>query len=170
MSCNFYNYPIHKDSPSIVNAVIEIEEGSKNKYEYDGATGAFLYDRCLNSAMVYPSSYGFIPKTLCEDGDPLDIMVISPEPIKRATVVHAKVIGCLDMEDEGEKDYKIISVPSFYGSQFSSLSDLDKTFLDVCKNFFSHYKDLSISGDRVKVFDWIDSDKTKNIIKERITG
>lgn len=168
MSFSFYNYPIHKDSPSIVNAVIEIERGSKNKYEYDVETGAFLFDRGLISAMVYPASYGFIPQTLCEDGDPIDIMVISPEPILRATVVHSKVIGCLDMEDEGQKDYKIISVPSFYGREFSSLSDIEGSFLDISKNFFTHYKDLSPNAGDVKVSDWIDCEGAKRIIKDRI--
>ena len=110
---NLYKLPTHERSPRIVYGVIEIEEGSKNKYEYDGDLGVFMYDRCLTSAMVYPASYGFIPGTLCEDGDPLDILVISPEPIKRATVVECKVVGCLDMDDEGDKDYKILAVRIF---------------------------------------------------------
>lgn len=165
---NYYNYPIHPDSPNIVNAVIEIEEGSRNKYEYDGVTGAFLYDRCLNSAMVYPASYGFIPQTLCEDGDPLDILVISPEPIKRATIVYSKVLGCLDMDDEGEKDFKIIAVPSFYGDGFNDLKDVEPSFLKIAKNFFAHYKDLSDSGHKVKVNEWLNAKEAKKIIQERI--
>jgi inorganic pyrophosphatase len=165
---NLYNLPIHEKSPRIVNAVIEIEEGSKNKYEYDGNLGVFMYDRCLNSAMVYPASYGFVPNTLCDDGDPLDIMVISPEPIKRATVVEAKVLGVLDMEDEGSKDYKVLAVPNFYTRKYSSLKDIEDTFLKIAKNFFAHYKDLSMSGDRVKVFKWHDRDVAYKIIKESI--
>ena len=163
---NLYNLPTHDRSPRIVNAVIEIEEGSKNKYEYDGNLGVFMYDRCLNSAMVYPASYGFVPNTLCDDGDPLDIMVISPEPIKRATVVEAKVLGVLDMEDEGAKDYKIISVPNFYTRKYFGLKDIEDSFLEISKNFFAHYKDLSMSGDRVKVFDWHDKDFAHKIINE----
>ena len=166
---NLYKLPTHDRSPRIVNAVIEIEEGSKNKYEYDGEFGVFMYDRCLNSAMVYPASYGFVPNTLCDDGDPLDIMVISPEPIKRATVVEAKVLGVLDMEDEGAKDYKIISVPNFYTRKYFGLKDIEDSFLEISKNFFAHYKDLSMSGDRVKVFDWHDKDFAYKIIKESIT-
>jgi inorganic pyrophosphatase len=165
---NLYKLPTHDKSPRIVNAVIEIEEGSKNKYEYDGEFGVFMYDRCLNSAMVYPASYGFVPNTLCDDGDPLDIMVISPEPIKRATVVEAKVLGVLDMEDEGAKDYKIISVPNFYTRKYFGLKDIEDSFLEISKNFFAHYKDLSMSGDRVKVFDWHDKDFAYKIIKESI--
>jgi inorganic pyrophosphatase len=165
---NFYNYPIHKKSPRIVNAVIEIEEGSKNKYEYDGEFGAFMYDRCLNSAMVYPASYGFIPQTLCDDGDPLDILVVSPEPIKRATVLEAKPLGYLDMDDEGAKDYKIIAVPNFYTRKYSKLSDLEDSFLEISKNFFAHYKDLSMSGDKVKIGDWHDKASAWDIINESI--
>ena len=167
---NLYNLPTHAKSPRIVNAVIEIEEGSKNKYEYDGDLGVFMYDRCLNSAMVYPASYGFIPGTLCEDGDPLDIMVISPEPIKRATVLEAKVLGVLDMEDEGDKDYKIIAVPNFYSRKYSNIKDVEDSFLKIAKNFFAHYKDLSMSGDRVKVFEWHHKQYAYDIIDNRLTN
>lgn len=167
---NLYNLPTHAKSPRIVNAVIEIEEGSKNKYEYDGDLGVFMYDRCLNSAMVYPASYGFIPGTLCEDGDPLDIMVISPEPIKRATVLEAKVLGVLDMEDEGAKDYKIIAVPNFYTRKYSNLKDVEDSFLKIAKNFFAHYKDLSMSGDRVKVLEWHHKQYAYDIIDNRLTN
>lgn len=165
---NLYNLPTHKKSPRIVNAVIEIEEGSKNKYEYDGDLGVFMYDRCLNSAMSYPASYGFIPGTLCEDGDPLDILVISPEPIKRATVVEAKVLGYLDMDDEGAKDYKIIAAQNFYGRKYTGLKDIEDSLLQIAKNFFAHYKDLSMSGDRVKVGKWYDKVAAHKIIKDRI--
>lgn len=166
---NLYKLPTHEKSPRIVNAVIEIEEGSKNKYEYDGELGVFMYDRCLTSAMVYPASYGFIPNTLCDDGDPLDILVLSPEPIKRATVVEAKVLGVLDMEDEGAKDYKIIAVPNFYTRKYFGLKDIEESFLEISKNFFTHYKDLSASGDRVKVLDWHEKDFAYKIINESIT-
>ena len=165
---NLYNLPIHEKSPKIVNAVIEIEEGSKQKYEYDGELGAFKYDRCLASAMVYPASYGFIPRTLCEDGDPLDILVVSPAPIRRATVVEAKPLGYLDMEDEGSKDYKIIAIPNFYTRKYSKLEDLEETFLNIAKNFFTHYKDLSMSGDKVKIFDWHSKEESWDIINESI--
>lgn len=165
---NLYNLPIHAKSPKIVNSVIEIEEGSKNKYEYDGDLGVFMYDRCLNSAMVYPASYGFIPGTLCEDGDPLDILVVSPEPIKRATVVETKVLGYLDMEDEGYKDYKIVGVPNFYTRKYCNITDLEESFLQIAKNFFAHYKDLSMSGDRVKIGNWYDKLDAHKIIQERI--
>lgn len=164
---NLYNYPRHTKSPRIVNAIIEIEEGSKNKYEYDKSHGgAFVYDRCLNSAMSYPASYGFIPRTLGADGDALDILVVSPEPIKRATVVQSKVLGVLDMDDEGDKDYKIIAVPNFYTRKYSKLNDLEESFLQISKNFFAHYKDLSMKGEKVQVFDFHSKEKAWEIIKD----
>ena len=165
---NLYYLPTHTKSPRVVNAVIEIEEGSKNKYEYDGDLGVFMYDRCLTSAMVYPASYGFIPNTLCDDGDPLDIMVLSPEPIKRATVVESKVLGVLDMEDEGAKDYKVIAVPNFYSRKYSGIKDLEDSFLQISKNFFAHYKDLSSSGPKVKVLNWHDKSLAFDIINQSI--
>lgn len=165
---NLYYLPTHTKSPRVVNAVIEIEEGSKNKYEYNGDLGVFMYDRCLTSAMVYPASYGFIPNTLCDDGDPLDIMVLSPEPIKRATVVESKVLGVLDMEDEGAKDYKVIAVPNFYSRKYSGIKDLEDSFLQISKNFFAHYKDLSSSGPKVKVLNWHDKSLAFDIINQSI--
>lgn len=165
---NLYKLPTHQKSPKVVYGVIEIEEGSKNKYEYDGDLGVFMYDRCLTSAMVYPASYGFIPGTLCEDGDPLDILVVSPEPIKRATVVECKVVGCLDMDDEGDKDYKILAVPNFYTRKYCGLKDIEESFLLIAKNFFAHYKDLSMSGEKVKVNGWVDKEETLKIIEDRI--
>tara|TARA_B100000989_G_scaffold62835_1_gene43365 strand:+ start:9105 stop:9620 length:516 start_codon:yes stop_codon:yes gene_type:complete len=166
---NMYNLPTHPQSPKIVRSVIEIEEGSKNKYEYNGDLGVFEYDRCLTSAMVYPASYGFIPNTLCDDGDPLDVLVVSPEPIKRATVVNTKVLGVLDMDDEGAKDYKIIGVPTHYSKKYYNLKSLEPSFLQIAKNFFSHYKDLSLSGEKVKVYQWHSKDVAFDIIKESTT-
>lgn len=167
---NMYDLPSHPKSPKIVKAVIEIEEGSKNKYEYNGDLGVFEYDRCLTSAMVYPASYGFIPNTLCEDGDPLDILVLSPEPIKRATVVNAKVLGVLDMDDEGSKDYKILAAPSFYSRKYTGLHSIEPAFLKIAKNFFSHYKDLSLSGEKVKVHGWHDQATAYSIINQSKLG
>ena len=98
--------------------------------------------------MVYPSSYGFIPNTYADDGDPLDILVYNRIPIDRGTVVECSVIGVLDMEDEGStvglhKDYKILGVPTSHVRDYESLSDIDPMFLNIAKNFFLHYKDLN---------------------------
>jgi len=165
---NLYKLPTHKNCPRIVYSVIEIEEGSKNKYEYNGDLGVFEYDRCLTSAMTYPASYGFIPGTLSDDGDPLDVLVVSPEPIKRATVVQTKVLGVLDMDDEGKKDHKIIGVPSYYARKFSNLHSLEPSLLLIAKNFFMHYKDLSLKGEKVQVHQWHNKETAFKIIKQSL--
>ena len=119
--------------------------------------------------MVYPASYGFIPRTHAEDGDPLDVMVYNSIPIERGTVVECQVIGVLDMEDEDHdgkitKDYKILGVPTSHIRRYKSLSDIDPLFLDISKNFFLHYKDLNNTP--VKVYDWHGPKKAKKIIKD----
>lgn len=165
---NLYKVPHHKDCPATVYGVIEIQEGHRNKYEYDPNLENFIYDRSLISSMVYPVNYGFIPQTLCEDGDPIDILVVSKEPIIRGTIIESKVLGVLDMDDNGEKDYKIISVPNFYKDKFSDLDCIDENLIKICTNFFAHYKDLSSSGNRVKLLGWHGKEYAQQIIKERI--
>jgi inorganic pyrophosphatase len=157
-------------SPNIVEAVVEIPKGKSTKYEYD-PLGFFRYDRSLTSAMVYPSNYGFIPSTYADDGDPLDILVYNRIPIDRGTVVECKVIGVLDMEDEGSKaglhkDYKILGVPTSHVRDYKSLSDIDPMFLEISKNFFLHYKELN--NKEVKVFDWHEKDTAYQIITESL--
>lgn len=167
---NLYKLPLHKDFPKIVDAVVEIPKGKSVKYEYD-PQGYFRYDRSLTSAMVYPASYGFIPSTMADDGDALDILVYNRIPIDRGTVVECKVIGVLDMEDEGStvgihKDYKILGVPTSHVRGYDSLNDVDQMFLAIAKNFFLHYKDLNNKD--VRVFDWHEKDKAYEIIRESI--
>lgn len=165
---NYSKIPIHKESPYIVNSIIEIEEGSRNKYEFDKNLNAFVFDRILRSAMVYPCNYGFIPNTMADDGDALDVLIYSPEPIKRATLVESRVIGCLDMEDGGFKDYKIFAVPSFFREDFSILKHLDPDILDIFENFFLRYKDLSHSKSHVSLKGWLSKEETFKIINESV--
>lgn len=165
---NLYQLPLHKQSPKVVNAVVEIPKGTSAKYEYC-PEGYFKYDRSLTSAMVYPASYGFIPNTLADDGDPLDVLVYNAVPIERGVVVECNVIGVLDMEDEGStvgmhKDYKILGVPTSHVRSYKSLSDIDRLFLDISKNFFLHYKELNKK--EVKVFDWHEKEKAFEIITQ----
>ena len=159
---NLYNIPTHKSSPDLVYAVIEIPKGISAKYEYDKNLNAFIYDRSLLSAMTYPASYGFIPSTLGEDGDALDILVYNSTPIERGTIVECKVLGVLDMIDEGQKDYKVIGVPTSHIRDYNSMEDLDPLFLKICKNFFIHYKDLNEK--KVDVFGWHGKHLAKQII------
>ena len=116
--------------------------------------------------MTYPCSYGYIPNTLGEDGDPLDFLVYNATPIDRATLVECKVIAVLDMEDDGEKDYKILGVPTSHVRRHYNLKSLDPMFLKIASNFFAHYKDLSKK--QVKVFDWHEKEYAHKIINEGI--
>ena len=165
---NLYKINQHKDFPKIIEAVVEIPKGISTKYEYD-ERGFFRYDRSLVSAMVYPSSYGFIPRTLADDGDALDALIYNRIPIDRGTVVECSVVGILDMEDEDSngnmnKDYKVLAVPTSHVRDYQSLSDIDPHFLKICKNFFAHYKDLN--NQKVKVFDWHEKDFAWDIINK----
>jgi inorganic pyrophosphatase len=165
---NLYKISQHRNFPKNIEAVIEIPKGTSAKYEYD-PRGFFRYDRSLISAMVYPSNYGFIPNTLAEDGDALDVLVYNRIPIDRGTVVECNVIGYLDMEDEDSagkmnKDYKILAVPTSHERNYKGLSDIDSQFLKVCKNFFLHYKDLN--NQKVNVFDWHDKEEAHDIVED----
>lgn len=157
---------MHQNTPRVVNAVVEIEKGSSVKYEYDGDLGVFRYDRSLDSAMVYPSNYGSIPGTLCDDGDPLDILILTQQPIDKGTMVECRVLGVLDMEDEGYKDYKVLAVPTSTRKRFRNLNDVDSLFLRISKNFFTHYKDLE--NKQVSVGDWLPKEEALNIITQSI--
>lgn len=128
----------------MVNAIIEIPVGTKNKYEVDKENGRVKLDRVLYSAMSYPAEYGYIEDTLAGDGDPLDILVISSEPSFPGCVVPARVIGYLEMYDNGKEDMKIISVvdvdPRYH--EIEKLEDLSNFTLQEIKNFFENYKVL----------------------------
>jgi len=164
MNTNLYKLPTHEDSPAIVNAVVEISKGTSAKYEYDPVWETFRLDRCLASAMVYTASYGFIPNTLADDGDPLDILVYNSTPILRGTIVECRVIGVLDMTDNGEKDYKILAAPTSHVKNYSCLyKDIDPVFLRVTKNFFEHYKDLDKK--EVEVGEWLHVEAAHDIIR-----
>lgn len=160
---NLYDIPVHPDSPNIINAIIEIPRGTSAKYEYDKVLGIFRLDRCLQSAMMYPANYGFIPGTLADDGDPLDVLIFNRTPIDRGTLVECKTIGVLNMNDDGHKDYKILAVPLNHYRVYNTLNDIEDLFLDVTKNFFEHYKDLNNKD--VWVGKWHGKQRAKKIIK-----
>jgi len=129
---------------NIVDALIEIPLGSKNKYELDEKTGRIKLDRVLYAAMIYPAEYGIIEHTLAPDGDPLDILVICSDPTFPGCIVPARVLGCLTMIDDGKLDYKLISVvdcdPRYADVQ--ELEDLSPFVLKEISNFFANYKVL----------------------------
>ena len=130
--------------PEIVNGIIEIPKGSRAKYELDKQSGLLRLDRVLYSSVYYPANYGFIPRSYCEDKDPLDILILSQIDIVPMCIVPAKVIGVMRMLDGGEADDKIIAVaagdPSF--SHIRDISELGAHFVAEIRNFFEDYKKL----------------------------
>jgi inorganic pyrophosphatase len=130
--------------PDIVNAIIEIPKGSNAKYEMDKATGLLRLDRVLYSAMFYPANYGFIPQTLGEDHDPLDILVLSQIDLVPLCIVEARVIGVMRMLDQGEGDDKIIAVADkdMGINYINDITELPAHLLSELKNFFQEYKKL----------------------------
>lgn len=124
------------------NAVIEIPKGSKVKYELDKPTGQLKVDRILYSSVIYPANYGFIPRSFCEDGDPLDVLVLGQEPVVPLAIMKARAIGVMKMADEGVSDDKIIAVhvadPAF--NAYSDISQLPKHIAREIERFFLDYK------------------------------
>ncbi len=142
------------NTPKIVNAIIEIPKGCKAKYELDKASGLLKLDRILFSAVHYPANYGFIPQTYCEDGDPLDILVICQEEIEPMALVEAKVIGVMGMLDGGEKDDKIIAVAAndMSVNHIDDVSGLPPHSNKEIQRFFSDYKKLENKTVQVEEF------------------
>ena len=131
-------------TPDDFIAVIEIEKGSKNKYELDKETGHIILDRILHTSTHYPANYGFIPRTYGDDGDPLDVLLLCSEPVAPLTLVRAYPIGVISMLDGGKRDEKIIAVPfddPTYNA-FHDISELPSHIIDEMEHFFSVYKTL----------------------------
>lgn len=154
----------------IINNVIEIPTGSVLKLEYESERGYFLLDRIEPSIFPKPANYGFIPQTLDEDGDALDTLLVSVEPIPVGTVVECKILGVLNFEDEGEMDYKIICVASDDRSEnkrLETLDDLGEQWKREVEFHFNHYKDLKKPG-TTKVLGWGDIEEAKERVAESI--
>ncbi len=139
-------HDISKDriKPEEFCAVIEISRGSKNKYELDKETGMLQLDRILFTATHYPANYGFIPRTLSDDGDPLDVLVLCSEPIAPMSLVKCYPIGVVDMEDEGDRDKKIIAIPFSdpIWSAYKNVEELPPNYVAEIRHFFGVYKQL----------------------------
>lgn len=150
---------------NVVEALIEIPLGSKNKYELDKKTGRIVLDRVLYAAMIYPAEYGIVENTLAPDGDPLDVLVICSEPTFPGCVVPARVLGYLTMTDNGKLDYKLICVvdcdPRYEDVQ--KLEDLSPFVLKEITNFFANYKVLQ--GVTVEVGDYRGKEEAMQIIE-----
>jgi inorganic pyrophosphatase len=151
-----------------INTFIEIPKGSMHKIEYDHKLEAFVLDRVEPEIFAKPVNYGFIPQSLDEDGDALDTLVITSEPLTTGILVKAKVIVILNFVDDGENDYKIICAPEDdrnEGSKIESLSDLDDAWKKKIEHHFSHYKDLKKPGS-TKVEGWGEKEEAWKIIEE----
>lgn len=150
----WHSVDIGKDAPNFVNAVIEIPQGSRLKYEIDKPSGLLKLDRVIYSSFHYPSNYGFIPQTYGEDKDPLDILVLSGESIQPMCIVEAKVIGVMQMLDGGEGDDKIIAVAAHDPSinHYENIEELPKHFFNELRHFFEEYKVLENKSVKVEEF------------------
>jgi inorganic pyrophosphatase len=132
------------DSPEIVRMIVEIPQHSANKYEYDGELGVFRLDRALYSPLHYPGDYGFIPGTLAEDGDPLDVLVLVQQPSYPGVMIEVRPVGVLNMVDSSEKDQKVLAVPN-RNPRYDQIHTMDQIFAHVkreIEHFFSIYKEL----------------------------
>ena len=158
--------------PNDINVIIERPSHSDPvKYEVDKDTGAMFVDRFMGTAMHYPCNYGYIPQTLSEDGDPADVLVVTPIPVISGSVMRVRPLGMLNMTDEAGKDAKIIGVPidklSNLYSGMDSVRDLPKSLLDSIAHFFDHYKDLE-PGKWVKIEGWGDIEDAKREIIDSV--
>jgi inorganic pyrophosphatase len=163
-----------EDAPNTFNVVIEIPmNGDPVKYEVDKATGAIFVDRFMSTSMHYPTNYGYVPQTLSGDGDPVDVLVITPVPLIPGVVVPCRPIGILKMEDEAGIDGKVLAVPidkilSIY-TQWQKPEDLNPMRLKTISHFFEHYKDLE-QGKWVKVLGWEGPDAARQEVAEGVAN
>lgn len=153
--------------PEILNVVIEIPRGSRNKYEYDKDQNVIILDRVLHSSLFYPTDYGFVPQTQADDGDNLDILVLVSQPTFPGCVIQARPIGVMDMEDEEGKDWKIIAVAQHdpYYRYVTDITELNGHMKREIQHFFETYKQLE-DGKRSAVLGWDTKEKALQIIKD----
>jgi len=163
----------HFNYPEIVFGITEIKKYSSVKYEYNPAFDLIEFDRVLSNSMVYPGNYGFIPNTLAEDGDPVDFIMLESDPtLHPKTLIKLKILGYLEMIDDGDKDYKIIA--THQEGAIQDLSDINKEDLDKIQDFFANYKNLD--NKKVSIGQWQNREVAKDYLnnkyipKERIGG
>lgn len=158
-----------KNVPEVVNAFVEIPKGSRNKYEYDKEAHVWKLDRVLYSSVAYPSDYGYIPKTLSDDGDPLDVLIVNRFATFPGCVVEARPIGALKMVDSGDNDEKIIAVPAHdpYFNAYKDFEDIPEAERAEIEEFFKTYKNLQ-KGKFVEMKGWVNRAGALALIKEAI--
>jgi len=158
--------------PEDVNVIIEVPVGGEPiKYELDKESGALIVDRFLYTPMRYPGNYGFVPHTLCGDGDPLDVLVANTRTLVPGSVINCRPIGVLVMEDESGMDEKLIAVPSSHVTKrydaVRAVADLPAITRSQIEHFFQHYKDLE-PGKWVKIVEWGDAARAHEVVRESI--
>ncbi len=161
---NFKYIPTGDDAPNVCNAIVEIPQGSRTKYEYNLDWGIFQLDRVLYSATHYPAAYGFIPSTLYEDGDPVDVLIIIDQPLHTGILVQVRPIGILRMRDEKGLDDKIVAV-AIHDPTYSTVVDIKQLqphVLVEIEHFFSSYKELE--GKATISFGWANAAAAKRAI------
>lgn len=161
-----------ENPPSDINVIIEVPLGGEPiKYEIDKPSGAMFVDRFLYTSMRYPCNYGFVPHTLSLDGDPIDVMCVGQRALVPGSVLRARPVGVLLMEDDGGQDEKILAVPhsklTRYYDKVNTLSDLPEILIERITHFFEHYKDLE-PNKWVKVEGWHDPEKAHELIEQAI--
>mgnify|MGYP000238058955 FL=1 len=166
--------PAGKDLPNDINVVIEIPANSSPiKYEIDKDSDAVFVDRFMATPMFYPANYGYIPNTLSDDGDALDVLVVTPYPVVPGSVIRARPVGILNMSDEAGQDAKLIAVPhdklTVLYKDVQETSDLPELLIKQIEHFFENYKDLE-AGKWVKVDGWADADAARAEIVKSVAA
>jgi len=161
--------PVGPKPPKIVYCFVEIPKGGTNKYEYSHELGTFVLDRALYGAVYYPTEYGHIPQTLCLDGDPIDIMVITSSPTFPGCLIATRVIGVLELEDSGKKDNKIIgaAINDPRVNYIKSLKDLSPHFKAEITDFWRNYAQLQPKK-KIKIIGWRNKEAAEKIISAGI--
>lgn len=154
--------------PSVVNAIVEIPKGKRNKFELDKVTGLIKLDRYLYSSSVYPGDYGFIPQTLAADGDPLDILVMVNEPTFSGCLIETRVLGMFRMIDKGADDFKVLGVPNAdpLFEHMTKLADVPPHFLREVEHFFGTYKQLE--GAHTESLGWVSAEESTKEVREAV--
>jgi len=166
--------PAGDNPPEDINVVIEVpQHGDPIKYELDKESGAVFVDRFMHTAMHYPCNYGFVPNTLSDDGDPVDVLVVSQFPLIPGCVINCRPVGVLQMEDEAGMDAKVLAVPASklkpVYCNVKGPEDLPAFLIDQIKHFFEHYKDLE-KNKWVKVTGWGDAEAAKKEVIDSIAA
>lgn len=171
---SFNSIPPGKDLPNDIYVAIEIPANADPiKYEIEKDYDAVFVDRFMATPMFYPANYGFVPNTLSEDGDPLDVLVVTPYPVMPGSIIRSRPIGILMMEDEAGLDAKVLAVPHTKLTKLydhvQEPQDLGQLLLDQIQHFFENYKDLE-SGKWVKVTGWEGSDAARKAVEDSVVA